>query len=77
MSGTRVVGSAERPVRAAQLDMRAVYRAPSGRLCMVQSISGAFVQLVYVRINARGRPAEREDGFTLTQANLWLLKKVH
>lgn len=77
MSGTRVVGSAERPVTAAQLDMRTVYRAPSGRLCMVESIRGAHVQFVYVRMNARGRPAEREDGFALTQANLWLLKKVH
>lgn len=77
MSGTRVVGSAERPVTTAQLHVRSVYRAPSGRLCMVESIRGAFVQFVYVKINARGRPAERADGFALSQANLWLLKKVH
>lgn len=80
MSGTRVAAvgqAAERPVRVAQLDTRTLYRTPTGRLCMVESIRGAHVQFVYVKIDARGRPAERSDGFSLTQGNLWLLKKVH
>lgn len=80
MSAARVVacaGAPERPANAAQLDTRALYRAPSGRLCMVESIRGAHVQFVYVKIDARGRAAERVEGFALSTSNLWLLKKVH
>lgn len=80
MSATRVVAvapAAERPAKTAQLDTRALYRTPTGRLCMVESIRSAHVQFVYVKIDARGRPAERLEGFALSASNLWLLKKVH
>lgn len=80
MSATRVVAgghAAERPTNREQLDTRALYRSPSGRLCMVEHVCVAHVQFVYVKIDARGRPAERTDGFVLRPSNLWLLRKVH
>ena len=61
------------------LDARALYRAPSGRLCMWEPQRNLLsdVAFCYVRMDARGCATERLEGFSLSTANLRLLRRVY
>lgn len=73
---------ARRQRTASMLDERAIYRAPSGRLCRVVGKQGPlrpFTLLQYARRDGRFSTAVNElmvDGFRLTQANYGLLIEV-
>lgn len=70
-----------RTVMCPTLDPGVVYRAPSGRLCMLAPLqagtpSAAQALLLYLTPEGKSAPKNVEDGFTLSRSNWYLLRAV-
>lgn len=65
-------------MKMGELELDAVYRSPSNRLCrwLPGDRLDAVVHFVYVGANGQPDSRHNPDGFALTRGNLWLMKRV-